>query len=138
MSVVFQIEKSYSFEAAHRLTNLPETHQCARLHGHSYVVKVGMSSACIDDTLGWVMDFAKLDGVMKPLAESLDHRYLNDIPGLQTPTAEAIAMWFFKRVDAASSTWNLPGWEPKDWILLDYVEVQETAKCKARVSRGRE
>ena len=32
--------KEFSFESAHRLPNVPEGHKCARLHGHSFHVRV--------------------------------------------------------------------------------------------------
>lgn len=35
---MFRITKEYHFSASHRLAHLPDDHQCARLHGHNYVV----------------------------------------------------------------------------------------------------
>ena len=35
-----RIYKEFSFEAAHRLPNVPDGHKCARLHGHSFHVRV--------------------------------------------------------------------------------------------------
>ncbi|CAM5715830.1 hypothetical protein SVIOM74S_09446 [Streptomyces violarus] len=35
-----EIFREFTFEAAHRLPNVPEGHECARLHGHSYKVVV--------------------------------------------------------------------------------------------------
>ena len=49
--------KSFTFEAAHRLPNVPEGHKCARLHGHSFNVEIHVSGPVGDDT-GWVMDFS--------------------------------------------------------------------------------
>ncbi len=37
---VMEIFKEFTFEAAHRLPNVPDGHKCARLHGHSYQVVV--------------------------------------------------------------------------------------------------
>ena len=37
---VMEIFKEFTFEAAHRLPNVPEGHKCARLHGHSYRVEI--------------------------------------------------------------------------------------------------
>lgn len=44
------------------------------------------------------MDFADLDEAWKPLAARLDHRYLNEIEGLENPTSEILAAWIFERL----------------------------------------
>jgi 6-pyruvoyltetrahydropterin/6-carboxytetrahydropterin synthase len=35
---------------------------------------------------------------MAPLLEELDHGYLNDIEGLESPTIERMAGWFWKKL----------------------------------------
>ena len=37
--------KSFTIEAAHRLPNVPESHPCARVHGHSFVIELWVSGA---------------------------------------------------------------------------------------------
>lgn len=37
------IFKVFTIEAAHRLPNVPEGHQCARLHGHSFRIELHVS-----------------------------------------------------------------------------------------------
>ena len=53
-----RLYKDFSFEAAHRLPNVPEGHKCARLHGHSFQVRVTIEGPVGEGT-GWVMDFAE-------------------------------------------------------------------------------
>jgi 6-pyruvoyltetrahydropterin/6-carboxytetrahydropterin synthase len=89
------IFKIFQIEAAHRLPNVPEGHKCARLHGHSFRIEVHVRGE-LDPTLGWVMDFADLKREFEPLFEQLDHRYLNDVPGLENPTSERLAEWIWK------------------------------------------
>jgi 6-pyruvoyltetrahydropterin/6-carboxytetrahydropterin synthase len=91
------IYKEFHFEAAHRLPNVPEGHKCARLHGHSFHVRL-VASGEAPEPAGWVMDFAELKASFKPMYEQLDHRYLNDIPGLENPTSENIARWIWERL----------------------------------------
>jgi 6-pyruvoyltetrahydropterin/6-carboxytetrahydropterin synthase len=91
------IYKEFTFEAAHRLPNVPDGHKCKRLHGHSFRVEVHVSGP-LDATLGWVMDFADLKRVVKPVIARLDHYYLNDIPGLENPTSEVIACWLWQEI----------------------------------------
>ena len=92
-----EIYKEFHFEAAHRLPNVPAGHKCARLHGHSFQVRLTLSGEA-PEPAGWVMDFADLKAAFKPLLEQLDHYYLNDIPGLENPTSENIARWIWNRL----------------------------------------
>jgi len=109
---MMRLFKEFSFEAAHRLPNVPEGHKCARLHGHSFAVRVTVEGQVGEDT-GWVMDFADLKAAFGPLHDRLDHRYLNEIPGLENPTSERLAQWIWRELSPA-----LPG--------LVEVEVRET------------
>lgn len=92
-----KIYKKFTFEAAHLLPNVPEGHKCARLHGHSFGVTVTVAGP-VDDDLGWVADFADITAAFEPLREQLDHRYLNDIEGLDNPTSENVARWIWRRL----------------------------------------
>jgi 6-pyruvoyltetrahydropterin/6-carboxytetrahydropterin synthase len=47
---------------------------------------------------GWVIDFADITAAMAPLHEALDHRYLNEIEGLENPTSENLALWVWQRL----------------------------------------
>lgn len=92
-----EIWKDFTFEAAHRLPNVPDDHKCARLHGHSFKARVYLKGP-IDETLGWVVDFSDIKAAFKPLEQQLDHHYLNDIPGLENPTSENIAKWIWEKL----------------------------------------
>ncbi|WP_395620675.1 6-carboxytetrahydropterin synthase QueD [Dokdonella sp.] len=89
-----QIFKKFRIEAAHRLPHVPEGHKCARLHGHSFEVEVHLAGD-IDPKLGWVCDFSDVSKAFAPLFERLDHHYLNEIPGLENPTSENLAVWIW-------------------------------------------
>ena len=92
-----EIFKEYGFESAHSLPNVPEGHKCARLHGHSFRVRVTVGGP-IGDESGWVMDFADLKAAVQPTIDDLDHRYLNEIEGLENPTSEVLAVWIWDRI----------------------------------------
>ena len=92
-----ELFKEFGFEAAHRLPNVAAEHKCARLHGHSFRVELRVVGQVGPDT-GWVMDFAELSRAWQPLHEVLDHRYLNEIPGLENPTSEVLAQWIWARL----------------------------------------
>ncbi|TCO78316.1 6-carboxytetrahydropterin synthase QueD [Chromatocurvus halotolerans] len=112
------IYKDFHFEAAHRLPNVPEGHKCARLHGHSFHVRITVSGEA-PEPAGWVMDFADLKAGFRPLLEQLDHYYLNDIPGLENPTSENLCRWIWQRLQPA-----LPA--------LSCVEIRETCTSGCR------
>ncbi|HUF27213.1 MAG TPA: 6-carboxytetrahydropterin synthase QueD [Gemmatimonadaceae bacterium] len=107
-----EIFKEFTIEAAHRLPNVPPEHKCARLHGHSFRIRVHVSGP-VDPTLGWVMDFADIKAACRRVHDRLDHRYLNDVEGLENPTSEVLARWIWRTVHDA-----LP--------MLSAVEVMET------------
>ncbi len=107
-----EIYKSFTFEAAHRLPNVPADHKCARLHGHSYEISVYVEGP-VGAESGWVMDFAAISEASKPVFDLLDHRYLNDIPGLENPTSENLARWIWQRMQR-----SVPG--------LSQIAVRET------------
>ena len=95
-----QIFKEFTFEAAHHLPCVPAGHKCSRLHGHSYRVEVHISGP-VDPDRGWVTDFADIKATFEPLHDQLDHRYLNDIDGLENPTSENVARWIWVRLEGA-------------------------------------
>lgn len=95
-----QIFKVFRIEAAHRLPNLPASHKCSRLHGHSFRVKIYISGEP-GARSGWIMDFAELKQAFAPVFDALDHRYLNEIPGLDNPTSENLARWIWQRLQPA-------------------------------------
>lgn len=92
-----KITQAFTFEAAHRLPNVAETHRCFALHGHSYRIELRLDGA-VDPHTGFVVDFFEIEKVFGPLLTSLDHSYLNDLPGLANPTAELIAQWIWGRI----------------------------------------
>ena len=93
-----ELVKTFRFEAAHRLPHVPTDHKCRRLHGHSFAVDVTVEGE-VDETMGWLLDFADITAVVEPiLMQELDHRTLNDVPGLENPTAEHLCGWLWKRI----------------------------------------
>ncbi len=91
------IARAFTFEAAHRLPNVPATHRCYGLHGHSYRVVLRLEGR-VDPHTGFVADFFDIDDAFKPVLDELDHGCLNDLAGLENPTAENIAIWIWRRV----------------------------------------
>ena len=95
-----QIYKDFSIEAAHRLPNVPEGRKCARLHGHSFQVRISVEGP-VGEQSGWVMDFGDIKAAFAPIYAQLDHHYLNDIEGLENPTSENLAAWIWQKLKPA-------------------------------------
>jgi 6-pyruvoyltetrahydropterin/6-carboxytetrahydropterin synthase len=106
------LSKSIRFEAAHWLPTFPEGHKCRRMHGHSFVVDVVVEGEA-DPEAGYLMDFGEVKAACQPIEDQLDHRLLNEIEGLENPTAEMLARWIYERIKP-----RLP--------LLSKVRVHET------------
>ena len=91
------IFKKFTFDSAHSLPNVPDGHKCKEVHGHTYHLTVFIEGE-LDSKLGWVMDFAVIKDVIKPIVDIIDHKYMNDIEGLENPTCEIIAKWLWDRI----------------------------------------
>jgi 6-pyruvoyltetrahydropterin/6-carboxytetrahydropterin synthase len=98
--MTLRITKQFTFSASHQLEGLADGHQCARMHGHNYVVEIELSASREALTpAGFVRDYGDLSGFRAWIDESLDHRHLNDVVKEANPSAENLAMWIFEHWD---------------------------------------
>ena len=96
MSRHVRIAKTFDFDAANFLPLVPYGHKCRRLHGHTYRVEVICEGPL--DARGMVLDYAEIAERWEVIEAQLDHRYLNEVPGLENPTTEALALWIVDRL----------------------------------------
>lgn len=83
----------FSLACARFLPALPDDHPCRRVHGHTFDVRVILRGP-LDADRHWVVDFAEVERVWRHrVHDVLDHRLLNDLPGLEHPTSERLALW---------------------------------------------
>lgn len=116
----FEIYRDYQIDAARRLLGLPAEHKCGRVHGHAFRVRIWVAGSI--NQQGWVVDFADIDRAMAPVLEALDHRFLNEVQGLEQPTTERLALWIADELRAPKPPAPaLPG--------LCRVEVHETGQA---------
>jgi 6-pyruvoyltetrahydropterin/6-carboxytetrahydropterin synthase len=99
----------FGFDAAHFLPTLPDDHKCRRIHGHSFRVAV---------TAPDVRDLAE---PVHEIYASLDHRLLNEIPGLQNPTSELLAQWLLVELQRRK-------------CIFDEIMVAETCTSSCRLT----
>lgn len=110
-----EIFREFDFEAAHFLPGVPDGHKCKRMHGHSYRASVHVRGVP-GGAQNWVMDFADLKRIVNGVVDRLDHRVLNEIPGLENPTAEQITRYLWQQLRP-----QLPG--------LAKIVLRETARA---------
>jgi 6-pyruvoyltetrahydropterin/6-carboxytetrahydropterin synthase len=89
--------KDFDFEAAQALPNFPEGHKCRNVHGHSFKLTVSVTGE-VDPKSGLFYDHSRISEAMRPLLAQLDHAFLNDVEGLENPTIEVMAKWFWDRL----------------------------------------
>lgn len=99
----FEISKTVSFEAAHRLPGRGENDAYGRIHGHSFTLTAVVSGR-VSDGEQWVEDLGSVASTLQRTAGKLDHQLLNDIQGLEVPTLERLCLWV-----AAELKPDLPG-----------------------------
>ena len=72
---------------------MARTSRYTRLHGHSFRVEATLRGPATPP-VGWVGDLGALDAALKAVAGALDHGLLNETPGLESPTLEALCLHF--------------------------------------------
>ena len=117
-----ELVKDFRFEAAHWLPNVPEGHKCRRMHGHSFRGEVAVRGET-DPNTGWLIDFADLRQAVDPIVQQLDHYCLNEIEGLENPTAEMVAIWIWHKLAP-----QVPG--------LARVTIEETCTSRCHYFGG--
>jgi len=118
---MYTISKEFAFSSSHQLPHLPETHPCARIHGHNYIVKVELKARELNKDQ-FILDYRQLDNIKIYLDSFLDHRHLNDVLPI-LPTAENMAKYLYEKFKS-----TVP--------CLSAVEVSETPKTNARYEVG--
>ena len=118
---MFEIKKSFHFEAGHSLEH--HDGKCRTPHGHSYQIEVVLQADCLikdGPEKNMVTDFGRVSAEVKPMIENFfDHKWLNETLETDSPTAEFIAQWIFDHLKNV-----LPN--------LNSVTVAETGSARAK------
>jgi 6-pyruvoyltetrahydropterin/6-carboxytetrahydropterin synthase len=95
------IAKHFTFDAAHFLPTVPEHHKCRRMHGHTYGVELRFVGS--PDASGFCagIDYADIAAIWARIFDRVDHRLLNEVPGLEVPTTEILVSWIAGEFRAA-------------------------------------
>jgi 6-pyruvoyltetrahydropterin/6-carboxytetrahydropterin synthase len=134
------VVKEFRFESAHKLPH--HKGKCRHIHGHSYRLFVFINGpvAAADGMPdeGMVVDFTDVKNTVNArIIDRLDHKYLNEIPGLELPTAENIARWVFEQLcdewygcPPAEVNDRVPETHPRLWC----VSLKETETSTVQIT----
>lgn len=130
------IAKEFDFDAAHFLPKVEDGHKCKRMHGHTYRVQVLLRGDVGAD--GMVVDYARVAQQWQHIHDALDHRTLNDVPGLDNPTTEVLAPWILQHLTDPRAASVLRGELPDFWnyavadkVIAVRVFESSTTWCEA-------
>jgi 6-pyruvoyltetrahydropterin/6-carboxytetrahydropterin synthase len=140
---MFTVSKEFNFSASHQLAGLAPGHQCGRLHGHNYTVRVTLKARRLN-LAGFVKDYGELDFVRKVLDSQFEHQHLNSMFPAMQPSAENLARFLYETVARhlratderflahpdVPPFYETPG--HRDGYYLHSVDVKETDKTEAR------
>lgn len=116
-----ELTQRFFFDAAHTLRREHETDSSLRVHGHTYHAAATVSGPQ-DPRTGMIVDLAVLRAAIAEVREQLDHRLLDEIPGLGIPTLENLCLFIFRAL--TSDRW-----------VVEQVQVERPASgdsCRLR------
>jgi 6-pyruvoyltetrahydropterin/6-carboxytetrahydropterin synthase len=97
---MWELTKSFRFEAAHALPGTTFGEASEEIHGHSFRAEVAMRGVP-DPATGMVLDLGLLERSMAEVRLMLDHKLLNRVEALGPPTLENLSRFIWDRVQHA-------------------------------------
>ncbi len=94
---MWELTKSFRFEAAHALPGTTLGAASEEIHGHSFRAEVSIRGTPNPDT-GMVLDLGLLDAGISDVRKVLDHKLLNKVEALGLPTLENLSRFIWERV----------------------------------------
>ena len=88
---MFELKILNHFSSAHQLAMVAK--KCENLHGHNWKVEVSVEGEKLDQG-GVLIDFGILKAHVRELVNTLDHKFLNELPYFNGhPSSENIAVY---------------------------------------------
>jgi 6-pyruvoyltetrahydropterin/6-carboxytetrahydropterin synthase len=94
---MWEVTKSFYFDAAHTLSGTTLGATAEEVHGHSFRAEVAVEGTP-DPATGMVLDLGRLDEAVAAIRKRLDHKLLNKIEGLGKPTLENLARYICEEI----------------------------------------
>ena len=99
---MWELTKSFRFEAAHALSGTTFGAASEEIHGHSFRTEVSVRGTPDPET-GMVLDLGLLEARMAEVRKALDHKLLNRIDTLGPPTLENLSRFIWERLQNAGT-----------------------------------
>jgi 6-pyruvoyltetrahydropterin/6-carboxytetrahydropterin synthase len=99
---MWELTKSFRFEAAHAIAGTTLGSAGAEIHGHSYRAEVTVRGIPDAET-GMIVDLGVLEARLEEIRGLLDHKHLNKINALGPPTLEHLARFIWDHVREAGN-----------------------------------
>lgn len=124
---MYEIKIKANFSAAHNLQEAGG--ECERLHGHNFTVEVAVESDVLNEQ-GMLMDFRILKAKTQSILDTLDHRYLNQLPIFKdkNPSSENLAAHIFAELSRQVD---------REAQKVSWVSVWESENSQATFRRPR-
>ena len=125
---MFEVTVEKTFAAGHALRGYHG--KCENTHGHNYRVRLTLRGPQLG-SVGLLYDFADLKGILRQIAERLDHQFLNDLAPFDTlnPSAENLARYFYQETER-----RLAEQRPENGVRVAAVTIWETDTTTATYS----
>ncbi len=94
---MWELTKSFRFEAAHAIQGTTLGPASEEIHGHSFRAEVAIRGVP-DPHTGMIVDLGVVEQNIAAVRQMLDHKLLNRIEALGVPTLENLARFIFERV----------------------------------------
>jgi 6-pyruvoyltetrahydropterin/6-carboxytetrahydropterin synthase len=94
---MWELTKSFRFEAAHALHGTTLGLASEEIHGHSFRAEVTVRGIP-DPASGMVLDLGLLERSLAEVRNALDHKLLNKIEALGQPTLENLSRFIWDRI----------------------------------------
>jgi 6-pyruvoyltetrahydropterin/6-carboxytetrahydropterin synthase len=96
---ILKLTQSFYFEAAHTLkkrhTDVHTMIKSETIHGHTYHASISVEGE--PDENGMVKDFNAIGLIVDYIKSHLDHKFLDEIEGLNRPTMENLCFFIAKK-----------------------------------------
>jgi len=94
---MWEVTKSFRFEAAHALRGTTLGAASEEIHGHSFRAEVTVRGTP-DPATGMGLDLGLLQHGMAEVQKMLDHKLLNNVEALGAPTLENLSRFVWERL----------------------------------------
>jgi 6-pyruvoyltetrahydropterin/6-carboxytetrahydropterin synthase len=121
---MWELTKSFRFEAAHAISGTTLGANSEEIHGHSFRAEIAVRGKP-DPRTGMLIDLGRLEQSLAEIRQLLDHKFLNNVAGLEKPTLEHLAAFIWDRAKAAGELTRVTVFRDSGSEACSYFGPQE-------------